>query len=412
MTTASFDLLPPAARPNALICASSTVIRVFLPLLSNALSRLFRVDKKVWVFGFQGMQGVHEFADNSKYLFLGASNAFKGLIRPIWISWTPGLAIMLRNRGYESYWVLSARGLRLTLRAGCVFSHMGLGGIMQKLVGCGRALRVELWHGIPLKKVDVSVHADYVVATSEPMRNVFATSLRVPPSRVIVSGYPRNDALLKRVRGYDIGIVDILDSLLKLKKSARIVLYAPTFRDNLSITSEELLQYLHLDKTRLDAVLRGQEAYMIAKFHHAVRPTKTNHALQRLSERIYVINDPIDLYPILSIADVLVTDYSSVYFDFLLLDRPIVFYVPDYEKYLQERGFCLDFDSYTPGPKAKSFEELLLALRNVLTQKDRFVEQRKNVREHVFDYVDGLSSHRLVKSVIEILRLQKTQALP
>jgi CDP-glycerol glycerophosphotransferase (TagB/SpsB family) len=169
------------------------------------------------------------------------------------------------------------------------------------------------------------------------------------------------------------------------------------------------MQYLEFDTTRLDHVLEAHGAYMIAKFHRLVKPTGVGRGLKKVSKRIYVINAPIDIYPILPHADVLVTDYSSVFFDFLLLDRPIVFYVPDCERYLRERGFVLNFDSYTPGPKAKSFEELLLVLDNVFLGKDEFVEQRKRVQQYAFDYVDGLSSGRVIRAVIDLLNLHATE---
>jgi CDP-glycerol glycerophosphotransferase (TagB/SpsB family) len=383
----------------------SAVLRFFLPLVSRVLSRFCRIDKRIWIFGLEDpAQGVYELVDNSKYLFLVASNEFKGTIRPIWISWTRRLAMMLRRRGYESYWVMSTRGLEFALQAGCFFSHMGR-GVMQEMVGCGRALKVELWHGIPLKTVHESVQANCVVATSESLRNVFASCLGVRPSQVIVSGYPRNDALLRTVNGYDIGVRRILNSVLEVKKSARIVLYAPTYRDYLSTSPDELMKYLHIDKARLDQVLRENGACLIAKFHKLLKHSNASQGLEKISERVYAINEPVDLYPILTQTDVLVTDYSSVFFDFLFLDRPIVFYVPDCERYLRERGFCLDFDAYTPGAKAKSFEQLLLALGDALMGNDQFVRQRKEVRERVFDNVDGLSSERVIRCVMKILDL-------
>jgi CDP-glycerol glycerophosphotransferase len=209
------------------------------------------------------------------------------------------------------------------------------------------------------------------------------------------------------MKGHDIGVGDLLNTVRELKKSGRIVLYAPTFRDNLLVPAEEFLRYLGFDMARLDAVLTKHGAYVIMKFHHLVRTTKSSHRFAKISQRVHIISDPIDVYPILSQADVLVTDYSSVFFDFLLLDRPIVFYVPDYDTYLRERGFCLDFDSFTPGPKAKSFEQLLLALDDILIGADRFAEQRKRVREYAFDNVDGLSSERLLGSVMKIVHLRK-----
>lgn len=104
----------------------------------------------------------------------------------------------------------------------------------------------------------------------------------------------------------------------------------------------------------------------------------------------------VDLYEVLSATDILITDYSSVYFDYLLLDKPIIFATPDLKEYQEERGFCLEpFEEWTPGPKVVTQEQLQSAIRNCNKEKDQYYQARRKVRNNVHQYIDGNSSVRV-----------------
>ena len=377
------------------------VVFLVVGKLFQILSALVGVasDRRIWIFGLQTRQGIHEFKDNSKYLFLDLSNRYRADVRPIWLSWSFCLAENLRAAGYEAYHILDPTGLKLAMRARYLFSHTGIWDVQKAI--CGRALKVNLWHGINLKivKAKEAYRADYVIATSKFTKELFATSLGVDSSRVVVSGYPRNDLFFRVIQGYEIGLEEYLRDLRMLKKSARVVLYAPTFRDymKMGIGFRAFFAAIPFDHGSLDRLLKEHAAYLVVKLHFSSHSKSNGRALERYSERVYLLNEPIDIYPILRYSDVLVTDYSSVFFDYLLLDRPIVFYVPDYEKYDQARGFSLDFDLMAPGPKARDFQELLVILRNVLDGEDGFGEQRRRVRDYAFDHKDGRSSDRVAR---------------
>ena len=102
-----------------------------------------------------------------------------------------------------------------------------------------------------------------------------------------------------------------------------------------------------------------------------------------------------DIYPLLSHFDVLLTDYSSIFFDYLLLDRPIVFYPYDMDSYRSGRELLFDYDAMTPGPRAVDFDGLLAVIEATLTQPDTFAAERKRVTDLVHDHRDGRSMARL-----------------
>jgi CDP-glycerol glycerophosphotransferase (TagB/SpsB family) len=383
--------------------------------LVRLLSLVVVLDKTIWVFGFRD-----ELRENSKYLFLDLSNRHRATVRPVWLSMNKQLARKLRDSGYEAHYVLSLAGIRVALKAGCDFSHTGFvrGEVRKTVVGCGRAVRIDLWHGIPMKRIRESDYADYAIATSESTRDLFSRSLGVPPAKVLVCGYPRSDILLREIKGCEMELEPLMRRVRTLTKSSRILLYAPTFRDSIRRSNvETMLGYVAFDAKRLDGLLKSHDAYLFVKLHHFVasgedKKKSREEPLDTITERIHLVKDAVDVYPILRLVDVLVTDYSSIYFDFLLLDKPIVFYIPDYQEYQKTTGFSLDYDSMTPGPKARSFEELLAALGAVLKGDDSFVADRKRVREHMFSYFDGNSSDRVFLEVAKILNLQVRETSP
>ena len=114
-------------------------------------------------------------------------------------------------------------------------------------------------------------------------------------------------------------------------------------------------------------------------------------------DNIIMYDNSKDIQPLLKLSDVLITDYSSVYVDYLLLDRPVIFFPYDYEKYIQkDRDLLFDYDWITPGPKCYSQDELQKTLSDcILGQKDDFVANREEIKNLAFKYKDGNASRRI-----------------
>ncbi|MCP4220690.1 MAG: hypothetical protein GY765_39045, partial [bacterium] len=118
---------------------------------------------------------------------------------------------------------------------------------------------------------------------------------------------------------------------------------------------------------------------------------------------ISFLYDLKDIYPFLPLADLLITDYSSIYFDYLLLDRPIVFFPYDLETYInEERGLIFEYDRLTPGPHCFSREELEKEVFTALVDlKDSYKEKREEIGKLAFTYRDGKSCQRVWRDIIE-----------
>lgn len=373
------------------------LFRTALSLLAHCLVQLLPRNDSLWVFGSRG--GEH-FKGNTKYLFLHLKN--KEDIRPVWISESEATVAELRAHGFEAYRTDSLRGQLTLLRAGFVF----VTGTMtdMPLWPTGGACLIQLWHGVPLKRIAIDApnfaefstlerlrlrytyrQFDAITLTAAELSDFFRSAFRIDPA-LPVTGYPRNDALAREISGERIGQGGVHELLTGIT-TERLIAYLPTYREDGSDPTE------HIDFETLNAFLAEHDAVMLVKFHPFNDPKIDTGRF----DHIHFLPVGFDVYPTLRNIDVLITDYSSVYFDFLHLDRPVVFYAYDREAYMKSPGFHLDYDEVTPGPIAETFDELLDALTTVFSSPESHADDRERVRQLAFDYVDDGSAERVFR---------------
>ena len=343
-------------------------------------------DEKLWVFGARGGEA---FLDNSKHLYLHVLESCPN-VRPVWLAKDDELVAELDSRGYEAYHAHSAHGTYLNLRAELVFVSHGVADVNRWC--CGGATVVCLWHGVALKQlgwdhaygtgpiwwrfVQRCKHAitdrySYFTVTSRAMVEPFVSAFRLDPEQVVVTGYPRNDALLGGGSVPGLAADErVREMLAALPGESDVLLYLPTYH---AATEEYILD--HLDLPALDEFLARIDAYFLVKLH----PSERLNADFATFDRLVPLPGTADVYSILPETDALITDYSSVYFDYLLLDKPIVFYPFDVDDYRSKRGFYLDYETVTPGPIASDFEELCSSIEAVLDD-DEYAAEREAVR--------------------------------
>ena len=362
------------------------------------LSRLWERDETLWVFGARGGEA---FVDNAKYLYLHAQTRHE--VRPVWLTRDREVVAELDQQGFEAYHARSLRGVVVSLRAGIVFVTHGLGDV--NLPCAGGATAVNLWHGIPLKRVGwdaerskmplplrlayeyLDREIDHLTVTSDAVVDPLASGLRVEPDRMFVSGYPRNDVLSEDVPGMGIGTdTTTIRRVRRLAARGRVIVYLPTFRE----FTEEAVDDA-IDFAELDAFLAARDAYFLIKAHPKERLTVDESSLSR----VVTLPPHVDVYPLLRHTDVLLTDYSSILFDYLLTDGRLVFYPYDLERYRAVRTFYFEYDDVTPGPVARTFEELLDALAASLEGTDEFGDERRAVRERFFAHPPGGAAARV-----------------
>lgn len=369
------------------------------------LSFLFPRNKKIWLFGSTFGR---RFADNPRYLYLYVSQHKEELrLRPIWISHNEDVVQMLNSKGYEAYMYHSIKGIWFALR-GKVYLFDNYSKDIN-FWQSGGAMKVNLWHGIPLKKIQHDNVFDkfrhpknlwekiknfprnisdeksnhYVLTTSENLKPIFSSAFKT--ENVIVAGYPRNEVLIsdeiKNVYSEEEKkdrkrIVEFLDDSSD-NQNKMMIFYMPTFRQS------ETLFFDNFDKEDFQIFLKENNILFCIKLHPKSKLNKEFDNIQ--SENIMVINKDADPYVFLKMADILITDYSSIYFDYLLLDRPIIFFDYDLEEYLSDsREMYFDYYEFTPGEKVEKYSEIKQAITNLLYINDEYINERYKLRKNVF----------------------------
>ena len=370
------------------------------------LSKITPRDKNLWVFG---SNGGNTFSGNPKYLFLQLVRNKD--VRCIWITANQKIFEELKKAGFEVYKKNSLKAYFYVLRAGVLYFDYSTFDV--NFWAAGGGIKVNLWHGLPLKKIyqddknDLSntqnplkrlifkifrpwtfENWDYSIATSEIFREKLSSGLGIPGEKIPVTGYPRNDVFFKQIEGAFTGSSKkVYDDLRTLKKDGvKLFAYFPTFRES----GENPLNWLDLNA--ISEVFRRFNSYFIIKLHQYSR-----FKLEKDFPNVIFIRQSFDFYPLLPLIDVMITDYSSIYLDFLILNRPIIFYPYDLEEYLsRNRELYFDYDAFTPGPKARSFEELLSYIEGYLSDKeDRYRRIREKLMPRVYRYIDGESAERI-----------------
>jgi CDP-glycerol glycerophosphotransferase len=283
----------------------------------------------------------------------------------------------------------SVSGIWSYLRAPCVFyTH----GALFNYAPPKRKLVVNLWHGMPIKKIWRGVpgstlpKSTFLISTSEFFSDVLMRASGFGPERLLATGLPRND-FLTRARPESVDIVARLRG-----KADRLIFFLPTYRNSArglktqdGTETNTILGLSQTDAQRLHTWLKANRCKLIVKPH----PMSINAGKKFLDDEHWAMIDEqalfregLGLYELLAQADLLVTDVSSVYVDFLITERPQILYFPDMEKYETTRGLLLHpLKDYAPGPIVKTFTELQAALDVWLSGDDLWLEHRRHLRK-------------------------------
>ena len=177
------------------------------------------------------------------------------------------------------------------------------------------------------------------------------------PSKILETGYPRNDILYN---GNNRDTIDSLKQKLGIPIEKKIILYAPTWRDDEFYSKGKYKFEIKLDLDRMKQEL-GDEYVILLRLHYLVSENLDLSAYQGFAYNLSSYEDISHLY---LISDLLITDYSSVFFDYANLKRPMLFYVYDIENYRDKlRGFYFDFEKNAPGLLVKTSDAVIDSIK-------------------------------------------------
>lgn len=313
------------------------------------------------------------YCDNSKYLFLYLHSHPEEGIHCIWIARTDYEKKCIEKLNFEVYKKWSIKGLFHCFTAGAYIFSSNVSDI--NYWTSGRAITINLWHGVGIKKLGLKGSVTYnphslfnrmmtpynydnptvFITTSQLMTEHFAECYSLTSTQTKRIGYPRCDFMMQdKETIYQYILHYESDEMVYLinsfKSYSKIFIYMPTFRDD----QTDFMQLSGIDFDDLNKVLTSMGYLLMVKMHPATR--MDFNAISTCSN-IKLIDRRMDIYPILPFTDVLITDYSSIYYDYILMEgKKIILFPFDYDSYIcNSRDLAYDYLQYTPGKKVSTY---------------------------------------------------------
>lgn len=264
---------------------------------------------------------------------------------------------------------------------------------------------IQVWHACgAFKKVGFSripknnklrqsslTHRNYthVVVSSKDVVDNYAKSFKVQNEIIYPIGVPRTDMFFSK--NYIDKAKEMLYNNYPILKNKRVILFAPTFRGRNK--QEAYYDFKDIDIDKLYDKLKKDDIF-IFKFHPFIK--NKIEINEKYKDKIIDMSNLREINDLLLITDLLITDYSSVIFEYALLNKPILYYIPDYEVYKNKRNFYYDFDEYVYGKIVNSFKDLI----DNMEPKMEYEEKRNKLIEKHLKMCDGKSTERFMSEII------------
>ncbi|MBX0313379.1 CDP-glycerol glycerophosphotransferase family protein [Planococcus glaciei] len=331
---------------------------------------------------------------------------------------------------YELLWSVDRRAIKLfqklhipyiqrfTLRWFLVYpraaywiNNVRLPGWMPKPAG---TVYVQTWHGTPLKKLGLDIEEvhmpgtetdnykknflresakwNYLVSPNAYSTSIFKRAFGYQ-GEIIESGYPRNDVLANP----SITRIRMLKRELGIPEDKKLMLYAPTWRDNEYYEKGKYKFSFQFDLKKWGERY-GDEWVLLSRMHYLVAES---FDFSRHDGVVLNVSDYPDIRDLYLISDLLITDYSSVFFDYAILERPIIFFMYDLAYYRNQlRGFYFDIEEKAPGPIVRTETELFQAIDERIHFYMTPYSMLTRFKQEFCSLEDGRATERVVKTFL------------
>lgn len=377
----------------------------------KVLTYLIPVNKKMIIF--QSSNG-RNYTGNPRYIY--EEMVREGLDQEYECIWfffdtsieVPGKCKKIRNNYFPYFWYLMRAGI-------WVFDSRQPLYVRKKK----HITYIQTWHGTPLKKLALDMDRmdmggstdienyheqfrvtckdwDYLVSQNKFSTDIFRSCFAFKDRPILQIGYPRNDILINdnspaKIREYK--------EKLGLPLDKKIILYAPTWRDN---EYSEKGKYKFASKLDFDKVKEAlsDEYIFIVKYHYLVSDKIDWTPYKGF---VYTFDETKDIAWLYLVSDMLITDYSSVMFDYSILNRPMLFFAYDLEDYKENlRGFYFDFVNDIPGPISRDTDQLIKDIKEY--NEDNWKEKYKNYHDKFNGIDDGHASQKVIDVIKKVSR--------
>ena len=269
--------------------------------------------------------------------------------------------------------------------------------------------RIMLWHGCGFKarlgNCSCADKYEYMTVTGDEYARIYAEAFGLRSEQMLVTGYPKVDYIFHPLSGWQ--------KILNIPKASKYIFWLPTFRNT---DTEGLERHNHTkpkgetglplvnslqELRKIDEILSAAGTILLIKLHPFQNRSMVNNLTGFLNiyllEHDVLLEHGIHINHLLGYADALISDYSSVAVDYLVLDRPIGFTLDDMDTYGKERGFFWeDVRKWLPGEEIYNFQDFISFIRDVMANKNLGYEKRKSISEQMQKYRDDQNSLRVL----------------
>lgn len=348
------------------------------------------------------------YSDSPKYIYEYLSKNYPGKYEFIWIIDKKGTQIPYKHKKVKRF---SIRYAYYLARSKYYVFNSRQPEWVRKREG---NVFLQTWHGTPLKKLvfdqeDVSSATprykaqvykqsrawDYLIAANYFSSEVFKRCFMFNKT-MLETGYPRNDILHAKDKDE---IALNIRKKLNIPTNKKTILYAPTWRDDEFYGKGEYKFQLQLDLQMMKKEL-GDEYVILLRTHYFIADALDVTGLEDFAYNLSKYDDISELY---LISDILITDYSSVFFDYANLKRPMLFFTYDLEKYRDVlRGFYIDIEEELPGPLVFTSEEVIASIKNIDGIKEKYSERYEQFYEKFCGLEEGNASEKVARAVFQL----------
>lgn len=269
--------------------------------------------------------------------------------------------------------------------------HLGHGAPLKRI---GRAEKYLNWKKALYYRL-IKKNFSYFFSTSEVFSETWRACLNLDKSQVLIAGQARNEALFKDYQHPN--------KVLQLDKAKKHILYAPTWRP---FDDTEIFPFLDFNAKQLDDFLAANNCQLHLRVHpnfESGLPTKLKE-MDHLS--ILSRNKVLDINETLGQFDLLITDYSSIYIDYLLTLKPVLFLPYDYQEYKAKIGFTVPYDEATPGPKPKTQKQFLHEVEQLISASDYYKQERQQANNWL-NVVQEQQSQQNAELILKLIGAEK-----
>ena len=361
---------------------AETILNIFIYIFSHLIIK----KKNLWVFG--AWFGTR-YSDNPR-AFFEYVNDHHNEKQAVWISKDKKIVEIVRNKGYKAHYYKSPLGIWAQLRCNIAFVCQALQDDLHAPCIDSKTIVINLWHGLPLKKIMYDVFGDkvknknyrgkimdyltpynnlrndYLVATSKETQKTLSKAFRIPKNKALITGLPRNDIFFQKTQN-------------ERKAKPFRCIYMPTFRGGIG-TECDLFSAFGFTPLEHDKILNENNIQLVLRMHPVNRPPKE---LAQELEKSHSLSIDLteDIFDTIADYDCMITDYSGAYFDFLLSNKPIIFAPFDLDNYKKsERDLYYPYEDVTLHPYSKTWTELidtLVQIKNHGVPKEYQIQYEK-----------------------------------